>query len=131
MPRASQYLGMVRRVVAMAAERVGFDPEDVDKIELAIDEACSNAVLYGGDGPGLLDVEVVVTPQRFAVTLRDDGEAFDFEGRGNFDLSERNRSVEYGGLGIYIIKNFMDEVSYRHDERGNTLRMAKLRSVGV
>jgi serine/threonine-protein kinase RsbW len=128
-PRTTQYLGMVRRVVAMAAERVGFDGEEVDKIELAIDEACSNSVLYAQAEPGELEIEVKITDERFTVVLRDDGAPFDFDARGNFEVEDQLRSVEYGGLGIYIIKNFMDDVQYRHTGRGNELVMAKLRPV--
>lgn len=131
-PRTTQYLGMVRRVVAMAAERVGFATEEVDKIELAIDEACSNAVLYGAEDEAQLAIEVEITEEQFMVTLRDHGPPFDFEGSGNFKVEERLESVEYGGLGIYIIKNFMDDVSYQHTPaHGNVIKMAKLRPISV
>jgi serine/threonine-protein kinase RsbW len=132
-PRTTQYLGMVRRVVAMAAERVGFVPEEVDMIELAIDEACSNAVLYACDEDGQLDIIVEITDQRFTIIMRDHGgERFDFEGEGNFEVEEKLQGTQHGGLGIYIIKNFMDEVTYEYSqEYGNVILMAKLRPVSV
>lgn len=132
-PRTTQYLGMVRKVVAMAAERVEFPPEEVDKIELAIDEACSNAVLYGDEAAAELRISVAIDEERFVVVMQDStGDAFDFEGRGNFDLDEKLASVEHGGLGIYIIKNFMDEVRFEHSaSHGNVLTMVKLRSFAL
>lgn len=131
-PRTTQYLGLVRRVVAIAAERVGFEPEEVDKVELAVDEACSNAVLYGQDEAGQLHVVVEITEERFTIVLRENGPAFAFEEKGNFSVEDHYEQVDYGGLGIYIIKNFMDEVTYEHtDELGNVITMSKFRSVSV
>jgi serine/threonine-protein kinase RsbW len=131
-PRTTQYLGMVRRVVAMAAERVGFEPTEVDMIELAIDEACSNAVIYGTSVDGQLKISVEITDVRFTVVLSEDGPRFPFEDKGNFNVEEQLGASEHGGLGIYIIKRFMDEVSYTHsDECGNVITMTKLRSVPV
>ena len=117
----------------MAAERVGFAPEEVDMIELAIDEACSNAVRYACEEDGQLDIIVEITDQRFTIIMRDHGgERFDFEGEGNFEVEDKLRSKKYGGLGIYIIKRFMDEVTYEYStEYGNVILMAKLRGVQV
>ncbi len=131
-PRTTQYLGMVRRVVAMAAERIGFELTEVDMIELAIDEACSNAVIYGTAEDGQLKITVEITDERFTVVLCEDGPRFPFEEKGNFKVEEQLGSVDHGGLGIYIIKRFMDEVSYAHTkECGNVITMTKLRSVTV
>ena len=131
-PRTTQYLGLVRRVVAMAAERVGFEAGEVDKVELAVDEACSNAVLYGQAEAGQLSIVVEITEGRFTVILPEDGPAFAFEDKGNFSVKDHHDDVDYGGLGIYIIKNFMDEVFYEHTpELGNVIIMSKLRSVSV
>lgn len=131
-PRDTHYLALVRKVVADMALRAGFAVEDVDKIELAIDEACSNAIIYQVDPTGLgrfaeLDVEIRIELPRFTVVLRDRGDPYPFEEQGNFDLEDHLRRLEPGGLGIYIIKNFMDEVVYEHNARdGNVLTMTKL-----
>ena len=123
---------MVRKVVAMAAERVGIVREEVDKIELAIDEACSNAVLHAhpGNSLGQIRIKVDITESRFTVQIRDGGKRFPFEEQGNFDLDDKNKKMEPGGLGIYIIKHFMDEVRYSYtEEHGNEITMSKLRVV--
>ena len=130
-PRDTHYLAIVRRVIADAAVRAGFDADDVAKIELAVDEACSNAIIYQVDGSGEgrfreLGVEIRIEQPRFTVVLQDKGEPYPFNAQGNFDLEDSLRGHEPGGLGIYIIKNFMDEVVYSHSTReGNTLTMVK------
>lgn len=132
-PRATHFLGMVRKVVAAAAERSGFGPSDVDMIELAIDEACSNAVLHGGPGsPDSIGVEVEITEGAFVMTLVDGGPPYAFEECGNFVLADKLAEDGHGGLGIYIMKTFMDEVSYRYTPaQGSVLRLSKLRALEV
>jgi serine/threonine-protein kinase RsbW len=130
-PRDTHYLAVVRKVVADVALRAGFEPDDVAKIELAVDEACSNAIIYQVDSEGSalfneLAVEIRIDPPRLTVTLQDRGEPYPFDEKGNIDLEDQLRCLEPGGLGIYIIKNFMDEVLYHHSAReGNTLTMVK------
>src|SRR4051812_41952656 len=121
-PRDTHYLAIVRRVVSDAAVRAGFDADDVAKIELAVDEACSNAIIYQVDHEGAgrfseLGVEIKIDQPRFTVVLQDRGEPYPFDEQGNFDLEDSLRRHEPGGLGIYIIKNFMDEVAYNHSTR--------------
>lgn len=131
LPRDTHYLALARKVVSDCAQRAGFRGDDLDKIELAVDEACSNAIIYQVDGQGLarfheLSVEILIDRPRFTVTLTDRGAPYPFEEQGNFDLEDRLRNLEPGGLGIYIIKNFMDEVVYEHSAReGNVLTMVK------
>jgi serine/threonine-protein kinase RsbW len=130
-PRDTHYLAIVRRVVADAAHRAGFGADEVAKIELAVDEACSNAIIYQVDHEGTgrfaeLGVEIRIDRPRFTVVLQDRGAPYPFDEQGNFDLEDSLRRHEPGGLGIYIIKNFMDEVAYHHSPReGNTLTMVK------
>lgn len=130
-PRDTHYLSLLRRVVSDVAMRAGFRGEALDKIELAVDEACSNAMIYQVDDDGLsrceqIEIEVTIDHPRFVVVLRDRGQQYPFEEQGNFDLEDHLRRMEPGGLGIYIIKNFMDEVVYEHTSRhGNVLTMVK------
>jgi anti-sigma regulatory factor (Ser/Thr protein kinase) len=132
-PRDTHYLAIVRKLIADLGARAGFRGEDLDKIELAVDEACSNAMIYQVDPKGLarfdeLKLEITIERSRFVVVLSDQGDRYEFDEQGNFDLEDHLRRMEPGGLGIYIIKNFMDEVAYEHSVRsGNVLTMVKYR----
>lgn len=126
-PRRTQHLSLVRKVVATSAREVGFGDDDVDKIELAIDEACSNAILYALQAePRQIVVEVHPGPARFVVVLKDGGAPFPFEEKGRIVLEQQLRAPERGGLGIYMIRQFMDEVAYDYSaEEGNVITMTK------
>lgn len=125
-PRATCYLGLIRKAVATAARQVGFSASDVDLIELAVDEASSNAVLYACESsPPTIEVEVLVGPIDFTVVLVDGNPRYRFD-EHEVELERQLESDERGGLGIYIIKRFMDSVHYECcPERGSRIRMSK------
>lgn len=125
-PRATCYLGLIRKAVATAALQVGFPAAEVDLIELAVDEASSNAVLYAcEDSPATIEVEVHVSAEAFTVILEDGNPNYGFDQR-DVELGDQLESDERGGLGIYIIKRFMDEVRYECcPERGSRIVMIK------
>lgn len=139
LPRDTHYLALVRRVVADLAELAGFRRHDIDKIELAVDEACSNAIVHPPDpsdsADDVIELDVSIDQpgrggsgkrRKIEIVLSERGEPFAFESKGNFDLEDHLRRMEPGGLGIYIIKNFMDEVGYEHSpHHGNVLTMTK------
>ncbi|MGE0708387.1 MAG: ATP-binding protein [Planctomycetota bacterium] len=127
-PRRTAYLGLIRKAVGVTAGELGFQRDDVDLIELAVDEACSNAILYASEAsPPTISVEVRVTDERFTVILVDGNPRYPFADH-EVELDHQLASDERGGLGIYIIKRFMDEVDYECcPERGSVVTMTKLR----
>jgi serine/threonine-protein kinase RsbW len=126
-PRQTAYLSLIRKAVGVTAAELGFPRESVDLIELAVDEACSNAILYAGpESPETVEVDVLVSDERFTIVLLDGNPRYPFDEQ-SIDLDQQLESDERGGLGIYIIKRFMDEVDYECGERGSVVTMTKLR----
>ncbi len=132
-PRRTQHLSLVRKVVATSAREVGFGPDEVDKIELAVDEAVSNAILYAEpERPRQIVVQVQPGPGRFVVVLKDGGPPFPFEEKGRVVLEQQLRTEDRGGLGIYIIRQFMDAVEYEYSAAdGNVITMTKVIPAGA
>ena len=104
-------------------------PEDlVSDIELAVDEAITNCILhgYGGEGTGTIHLALNLLPDRVTMTIEDQGAPFDptaFEPKPTEgDIADRVP----GGLGIILIRNVMDEITYRRDGGNNILHMVKL-----
>ena len=127
MPRATRHLSLVRRVVVQAATEAGFAATEAELIEMAVDEAASNAVLYAQpSAPTPLRLRVRVEARRFEVTLADGGEPFAFDAKGRREVTEQLASSERGGLGIWIMRRFMDEVDYAYTaELGNVITLTK------
>lgn len=98
------------------------------KLQLALDEALSNSVKYaypkGFSGTVTLEAEKINRSLIFR--LIDEGVAFDpTEPRGNIDLTSKAEERPIGGLGIFLIKQMMDDVRYERLEGHNILIMKK------
>ncbi len=143
-PGDTIYLNLVRKVIVDLAEKMGFPEEEVSKIEMAVDEACTNVIqpsyieakdieLKGGylsrreeDVERPIDLRVKVDSDKIEVILTDRGKGFDIKGYELPKLDEYLASMKIGGLGIYVIKEFMDEAEYTHKPGvGNILVMVK------
>ena len=130
-PRDTFFLGLVRSFVGDLAKRCGFDSKRSAMIEMAVDEACSNVIRHGADdGVAIseqsheMNLRIDIRPDRISVTLIDNGRRFPFEEYRKENLENALDKMQVGGLGIYLIKNFMDEVIYFHEPGvGNVLTM--------
>lgn len=103
-------------------------PEDVRRsISISLDELLANAFSHGrtGSDPCLVTVEVELNPERVTVIVTDDGMPFDPFARDapNTTLSVEERPI--GGLGIHLVGQLMDEVSYQRQEGHNVVVLVK------
>jgi anti-sigma regulatory factor (Ser/Thr protein kinase) len=97
------------------------------EVQTAVDEACTNIIKYAYSGQnGTITVTCDRQNNDFVVTIRDWGKPFDPESVSLPDLEADLDERKTGGLGIYLMKKLMDDVSYSFDARnGNTLVMRK------
>ncbi len=114
-PSESGYLELIRTFVVQLADRLGFDEDSVDQIELAVDEACTNVVKYAYQEVGRenkLDVTLEVEPKKLTVIISDFGVGFDPACIETPEMKTYLSEFRSGGLGIYLMQTLMDEVSY-------------------
>ena len=86
------------------------------QIDIAIDELFGNIAHYAYNpevGPATVRVDVLQEPLSVVVTFIDPDVALSAEER------------EIGGLGIYMVKKSMDEISYEYKDGQNILRIKK------
>ena len=128
LPSRTENLELIRDFVSKIARNAGFSEEEVGKIQLAVDEACTNVVkhAYNGDTRKPIDVAVRIDYDRLTIVVADEGKGFDPKAVEISDLSEYLAELKVGGLGIYLIRTLMDEVEYdiRPGVR-NEVRMVK------
>jgi serine/threonine-protein kinase RsbW len=109
-----------------AAQRAGFDEDDLMKIGMAVREAVVNAVVHGNRYSDRKKVHFSVTQsaEHLQVTIADEGEGFDFENLPD-PLAPENLMAT-SGRGIFLIRSFMDDFGMRRLDRGGTeLTMGK------
>ncbi len=132
-PGKLEYLDLIRMVVTDLVKRMGFDEEDTAKIEMAVDEACANAIEhgYGRSAPALgpppkIDLAISIETNRIVITIIDAARPFSPE---EFETPDQATYLAKGvgrGLGIYIMKTFMDELQHSPaPEGGNRLTLVK------
>ena len=95
--------------------------------DLALEEHLTNVMKYGFDDaqPREILVRLEIIDGEFQIEVEDDGKPFNPlehpEPDLNLPLSER----PLGGLGIHLIRKFMDELGYRREGGRNVFQMRK------
>jgi len=95
--------------------------------ELALDELLNNIISYGyvDSDQHKITVEMSVEENALRIVVSDDGIPFNpFEQKApDLDLPIEERKL--GGLGIHLVKKFMDECSYQRLEERNVVTLLK------
>lgn len=104
----------VREFVSAAAREFGFDDEDVGKIALAVDEACTNVIKHAYRFDPEREITITVAGERgeFRVSILDNGRQFNPADIEQPDMKEYLSHYRRGGLGVYLMKSLMDKVEY-------------------
>lgn len=108
-------------------ESAGVNPSLTMSLNLALEEAVTNVMLYaypeGEDG----QVEVECKPENGVMTfeIRDSGKPFDPTQQADADVTLGVQERPIGGLGIFLVRQIMDEVSYERKNDKNVLKLVK------
>jgi serine/threonine-protein kinase RsbW len=124
---STENLGEVRDFIARQAASFGFNPEEVEDIRLAVDEAMTNVIkhAYQHDSSKQITIHQGVDGGEFWVSITDSGRSFDFETYREPDIEERIRLRKKGGVGVYLIRHLMDNVEYKKVNSRNEIKMTK------
>lgn len=98
------------------------------QIDIAIDEIFSNIAHYAyesGVGSATVRVEVLEDPMAVVITFIDRGIPYDPLKKEDPDVTLSAEDREIGGLGIYMVKKSMDDISYEYKDGQNILRIKK------
>ena len=109
------------------AEEQGLSNADAMRVNLVFDEILSNIVSYAyqDDSPHEIAIDVELTPEKLLVMIEDDGIPFNPLAREDPDTGLSIEDREIGGLGIHLVKNVMDEATYRRQQDANVLTLSK------
>ena len=117
---------------AMDARRAFSDDRDLDQsasqaAELVLDELLSNIIRYGGVEPDSQPIvlELEVEADHLMIRITDAGIPFNPFDRPPPDLELPLEQREVGGLGIHLVKHFMDEYSYDYRDKRNVVTLKK------
>lgn len=98
------------------------------KIHLSVEEAVENVVDYAYEGGmGWLEAgtELDTSGLTLTILIKDAGVPFNPLEKEDPDITASVEERKIGGLGIFLCKQMMDEVSYRYENGCNILTMKK------
>jgi serine/threonine-protein kinase RsbW len=126
---AFDMLDFVQVVSDHLCRRVGFDEDSMHWVGVAVRESVINAIKHGNqnDQQKLVHVEFTSStgPEgALAVSIRDEGQGFDPQSIAD-PLAPENM-LKSSGRGIFLMRNFMDDVELRRAPQGGMeVRMVK------
>jgi serine/threonine-protein kinase RsbW len=120
-------LATIRQFVEETALALRVDSKAIPDIVQAVDEAATNIVVHGYFGqPGDIEIEIRPENNSLVVALRDQARSFDPTTVPPPDLTLPLEERPFGGMGVFLIRHFMDEINYRVPAQGgNELVLVK------
>ena len=118
----------VTQFVEEQLEAVGCPIKAQMQINVAIDELFSNIANYAYNpetGPATVRVEVTEEPLEVTITFIDEGVPYDPLAKEDPDITLSAEERRIGGLGIFLVKKSMDDVTYEYKNGQNVLSIRK------
>ncbi len=120
-------LERVNQFVEEIGDELGLDMELQMNLNLVMEEMVSNVIFYAYPQGTEAEIELVAESDGKEVTfvLSDSGKEFDptMKEAVNTDINPAERDI--GGMGIFIVKNIMNKVTYQRLKGKNLLTMKK------
>jgi len=123
LPEISQLAPFLDQV----SDTYGLSPDVSFQLNLALDEALANSISYAyPEGTqGTITLEVFFEDDTLIFRLIDQGIPFDPTQQHDVDISLSLDERPIGGLGIFLIKQMMDDISYERLTNQNILTLKK------
>ena len=120
-------LALFREFVQEACELMQVEQHLIQDLKLAVDEVCSNLIqyAYSGQKGGKITLRIMDRDPLIEIRVEDTGNPFDPEWTGPPNLSANIEERKIGGLGLFLVKETMDEVSYESHDQFNVLILRK------
>ena len=120
-------LPLFRNFAQEVCHQLQVEEETIQAVKLAVDEVCSNLIQYGYEGlkTGEILLRIEDRDPWLEIRVEDGGHPFDPGTMELPNLSENMQERKIGGLGIYLLKETMDELHYESKAGRNVLTMRK------
>ncbi len=122
-----EQINLLAEYVDTIADEANIDPSLTMSINLALEEAVTNVVLYaypeGEKGEVIIDA--IINGKTLTFVITDRGIAFNPTEKEDADISLGVDDRPIGGLGIFLVRQLMDSVTYKRDGDYNILTISK------
>jgi serine/threonine-protein kinase RsbW len=121
-PSRPEWVALARLAAATVANRLHFSIEEIEDVKLAVAEACTAVIQHEGHGE-FIDLTCEALSDLLRIRVRDSGRhGLQRSEAPNMNFDE----ARIAGLGVFLIRTLMDEVSYDvSPQTGTDLLMVK------
>lgn len=120
-------LERVAQFIEEIGEELHLDMELQMNLNLVMEEMVSNVIFYAYPKESDSEIELLAKSdgKKLTFVLSDQGKEFDPTAKEDADPDVNPAEREIGGMGIFIVKNIMNHVTYQRLEGKNLLTMTK------
>lgn len=120
-------ISMIADFTEVLCSELSLSPETTMNINLALEEAVVNIIMYAypSEEEHEIILKVSSTESQLIFILTDKGTSFDPTQITDTDLTSSIEERSIGGLGIYLIRSIMNDISYQRIDNENRLTMKK------
>ncbi|HQY51478.1 MAG TPA: ATP-binding protein [Ignavibacteria bacterium] len=113
---STKNLSLLRKFIEDKALAFGFDESSINQIILSVDEACTNIIKHAHkyNEKEIIEVDLDSNENQFIIKLNYKGKAFDPNNISNPDMNDYFNKFKVGGLGVPIMKKFMNKIEFLH-----------------
>ena len=99
----------------------------IHQINLVLDELFTNTVTYGysDDLDHIISISFDYDTDQIFIKMVDDGHNFDPTEQEEPDMSLTPEERELGGLGIFLVHKYIDEITHAYKDGNNIIHMVK------
>ena len=122
-------LAKAREFISRKAKEAGAEESDITKIEISCDEWSANIIEHslGNNREKGFSIECKFENNKFYVIYEHEGDKFNPIEQEDVDVGDHFSESKERGLGIYIMKEMMDEIHYEYIyNRLNRLTLVKV-----
>ncbi len=130
-PADTAVLEKIGKLAIDAGSNAGFNDIEIGDIQLAIDEVCTNTITHGLKNDQNLTFQMVIqwNPGEIEIQIHESGEPLDPLDLKDPNLENIMGERRAGGLGLYFLRELMDEADFRIGRDGvKTWRIVKRRA---
>ena len=124
-------LAEITQALEKLGNREGWTEETIFRVNLVLEEISLNVMAHGGETPGRApEMDIAIESSESAVTIEvaDSGMPFNpIHDAPPVPCVSPGRTAPLGGLGIHLVRNMVENLSYRHDGTRNRLTMTAQR----
>lgn len=114
--------------VNIELEKAGCPMKIITQFDIVIDELFGNIANYAYNpqiGAATLEIEVDNNTQSVVLTFLDNGIPYDPLKKDDPDITLTAEERQIGGLGIFMVKQMVDDITYEYKDGHNIIKVKK------